>query len=99
MTGPPAPTVEADVVSCTVAAASDLPATIERTGPSGRARLAARAADGTVGRHLHGDHSTAGAYPAALRRPADGGDEQDVPRSRADALRVDPDAEPAGTPA
>ncbi|MDG4834177.1 hypothetical protein O7627_33470 [Solwaraspora sp. WMMD1047] len=97
--------VGADAVSYRMATASDLLATIERTGATGSARLTALAADGT---HRWDVTCTATTPPqvqvlllyAVLL--ADAGDEQDVLRSVADTLGVDLHAEPtdpAGPPA
>lgn len=90
--------VTADVVSYSMATASDLLATIERTGATGRARLTALAADGTHRFHVTCTAATPPQVQILLLYAvllADAGDEQDVLRSVADAMRVDPDAEPA----
>jgi hypothetical protein len=91
-------TVAADVVSYTMATASDLLAVVERTGASARARLTSLGADGTHRFALTCTASTPPQVQVLLLYAvllADAGDEQDVLRSMADALRVDLDAEPA----
>lgn len=86
------------VVSYTMATASDLFATIERTGMPGRVRLAALSPDGS---HRWEVACTAATPPQVqilllyTVLLADAGDEQDVLRSMADALGVDVNAEPA----
>ena len=97
--------ITADVVGYTMATASDLLATIERTGTTAHARLAALGADGTRRWEMT---CTAGTppqvqilllYTVLLARE---GNERDVLRSMADALGIDLNAEPAerdGTPA
>lgn len=89
--------VTPEVVSYTMATASDLLATIERTSATGRARLAALDADGTRLWEVTCTAATPPAVQVLLLYAvllADAGDEQDVLRSMADALRVDLDAEP-----
>jgi hypothetical protein len=91
--------VTPDVVSYTMPTASDLLATIERTGGTGRARLAALDTDGTRRWEVTCTADTPPQVQILLLYSvllADAGDEQDVLRSVADALRVDLDAEPAG---
>jgi hypothetical protein len=87
----------AGVLTYTMATASDLLATIERSGTSGRARLTSL---GEGGAHRFEVTCTAATPPSAqilllyAVLLADAGDEQDVLRSIADALRVDLDTEP-----
>jgi hypothetical protein len=91
--------VTPDIVSYTKATASDLLATIER-GADGRARLAALAPDGSRRWEVTCTAATPPPVQILLLFAvllADAGDEQDVLRSMADALRVDLDAEPADT--
>lgn len=94
-----AESVTPDVVHYTMATASDLLGTIERTGATGLARLAVLGVDGT----RRWEVTCTATTPAHLQilllyavLLADAGDEQDVLRSIADALRVDLDTEPAG---
>ena len=84
-------------VSYTMATASDLLATIERTGPSGCARLTALAEGGLRRFEVTCTAATPPSAQILLLYAvvlADAGDEHDVLRSIADALRVDLDAEP-----
>lgn len=89
--------VTPDIDSYTKATASDLLATIERGGATGRARLAALGPDGSRRWEVTCTAATPPPVQILLLFAvllADAGDEQDVLRSMADALSVNLDAEP-----
>jgi hypothetical protein len=89
--------VTAQVDSYTMADASDLRATIERTDPTGRARLTALAADGTAKWEVTCTAATPPPVQILLLYAvllADAPDEQHLLRLITDAVGGDPDTAP-----